>query len=142
MSGIVGFIDYDDNTYQILGYTPTQWFRTYEDTFRSVIGSFDRLTDRAALAVQPLRIDIRTIQRPTTLNALVEDEWSPVPVDELAIANGVDVDTQLSRGRPDQVDRRDAPAIGSLRASLKETGSGNQAGSEFDCAMATRATES
>ena len=98
VSGIVGFIDYDDNTYQILGYTPTQRFRTYEDTFRSVIGSFDRLTDRAALAVQPLRIDIRTIQRPTTLNALVEDEWSPVPVDELAIANGVDVDTQLSRG--------------------------------------------
>ena len=98
VAGVAGFIDYGDRTYQILGYTPTQQLRRYEDTFRSVIDSFDRLTDRAALAVQPLRIDIRTIQRSTTLNALVEDEGSPVPVDELAIANGIDADTPLSRG--------------------------------------------
>ena len=94
----MGFIDDRDRTYQILGYTPTQQFRTYEDTFRSVITSFDRLTDRFALAVQPLRIDVRTIQRSTTLNALVEDQESPVPVDELAIANGIEADTPLSRG--------------------------------------------
>ena len=98
VSGVVGFIDYRDRTYQILGYTPTQQFRTYEDTFRSVITSFDRLTDRLALAVQPLRIDVRTIQRSTTLNALVEDQGSPVPVDELAIANGIEANTPLSRG--------------------------------------------
>ena len=98
VAGVAGFIDYGDLTYQILGYTPTQQFRDYEDTFRSVIDSFDRLTDRAVLAVQPLRIDVRTIQRSTTLNALVEDEGSPVPVEELAIANGIDADTTLSRG--------------------------------------------
>ena len=98
VSGVAGFIDYGDRTYQILGYTPTAQFRTYEDAFRSVIESFDRLTDRAALAVQPLRIDVRTIQRATTLNALVEDQGSPVAVEELAIANGIDDDTPLLRG--------------------------------------------
>ena len=98
VSGVAGFIDYRDRTYQILGYTPTQQFRTYEDTFRSVIGSFDRLTDWAALAVQPLRIEVRTVQRSTTLNALVEDRGSPIPVEELAIANGIEADTPLSRG--------------------------------------------
>ena len=98
VSGVAGFIDYGDRTYQILGYTPTQQFRAYEASFRSVIGSFDRLTDRAALAVQPLRIDVRTIQRSATLGAMVEDEGSPVAVEELAIVNGIDVDTRLSRG--------------------------------------------
>jgi len=98
VSGVAGFIDYRDRTYQILGYTGTQQFRTYEEVFRSVIGSFDRLTDRAALAVQPLRIDVRTIQRATTLNAMVEDQGSPVSADELEIANGIEADTPLSRG--------------------------------------------
>jgi predicted Zn-dependent protease len=98
VSGVAGFVDYRSRTYQILGYAPTERFRDYEDTFRSVIESFDRLTDRAALAAQPLRIEIRTIRGATTLSKLVDDEGSPVSVDALAIANGLEVDTALSRG--------------------------------------------
>ena len=98
LAGLVGFIDHGDVTYQILGYTPSQRFSNYESTFRQVIRSFDRLRDRAALAVQPLRIDVRTIRRSTTLAALIEDEGSPVPGPQLAIANGIELDTPLSRG--------------------------------------------
>ena len=98
IAGVVGFIDYRDRTYQLLGYTSTGKFETYGAQFRSVIGSFDRLTDRAALAVQPLRIDVQTVQRPSTLAALVEDRGSPIAVEELALVNGIAPDTMLSRG--------------------------------------------
>ena len=98
ISGIVAFIDYGDRTYQLLGYTPTEKIETYAPAFRSVITSFDRLTDRAALAVQPLRIDVQTVRRSTTLAALVEDRGSPISAEELALVNGIAPDTMLSRG--------------------------------------------
>ena len=98
LSGVVGFIDYGDRTYQILGYTSTERVDTYDDVFRSVIGSFDRLTDREALQVQPLRIDVQTVQQSATLAALVEDRGSPITVEELALVNGIEPDTTLSRG--------------------------------------------
>ena len=98
VSGVVGFIDYSDRTLQILGYTLTQRLNTYDGMFRSVIGSFDRLTDPVALAVQPLRVDVRRVRRPTTIAALVEAEGNPLSAEELALVNGVEPDTMLSRG--------------------------------------------
>lgn len=98
VSGVAGFIDYDGRTYQILGYTSTRHFGAYESTFRSVISSFDRLTDPAALAVQPLRIQRLTIQRTTTLEGMSAGRDLPVSLDVLAIMNGIDVDTRLVAG--------------------------------------------
>ena len=98
VSGLAAFIDYDRRTYEIIGYTPTQRIQRYGGAFRSVIGSFRRLTDREALQVQPLRLDIRTVDRSTTLGALVQAEDCPISAGELALVNGMDVDTPLSRG--------------------------------------------
>lgn len=98
VSGLAAFITYSDRTYQILGYTATSSEERYRDPFRRVIGSFRRLTDRTALAVQPLRVDVQTVSRATTLAALVEDRGSPIGLEELALANGIDPQTMLSRG--------------------------------------------
>lgn len=98
VSGTVAFIDYGDLTYQILGYTPTERFETYRDEFHSVIRSFDRLTDRRALAVQPLRIEVQTVPRSTTIAAMAEDRDSPISAEELSLINGIEPDTRLARG--------------------------------------------
>ncbi len=98
VSGVAAFIDYSDRVYQLLGYTPTSSFERYHDTFLSVVRSFRRLTDREALNVQPLRVDLQTVSRSTTLAALFEDQGSPISLDELALVNGIDADTALERG--------------------------------------------
>ena len=98
VSGMVAFIDYGDLTYQILGYTPSDRYGTYRDEFRAVITSFDRLTDRDALAVQPLRLEVQTVPRSTTLAALVENRDTPISAEELSLINGIEPLTPLSRG--------------------------------------------
>ncbi|MCG8468603.1 MAG: M48 family metalloprotease [Gemmatimonadetes bacterium] len=98
VSGVAAFLDHGGRTYRILGYTPTARFGSYEATFREAIASFDRLTDRAALAVQPLRIDVQAVDRATTLRQLVDRRGGPIGVDELAILNGIGADDRLERG--------------------------------------------
>ncbi len=98
VGGLVAFIDYGGRTYRILGYTPAQRYETYENTFRRVIGSFDRLTDQAVLRVQPLRIQVLTVQRATNLGAMVASRPAPIPADELALLNGIDLNTPLQPG--------------------------------------------
>ncbi len=98
VSGVAGFVDYNGQTYRLLGYTPTQKFGTYDNAFRTTIASFDRLIDQALLGVQPLRVNVETLPRSTTIAALVNQRGSPITADELAIVNGVDTDTQLAQG--------------------------------------------
>jgi len=98
LEGVATFIDFDGRTYRILGYTVQGRLGTYSGQFGNAIGSFDRLTDRAALAVEPMRIDVLTVQRRTSLRDMVASRPSPVPVDELAIMNGVEVDEDLEPG--------------------------------------------
>ncbi len=98
VSGVAAFIDYGGRTYQILGYTSARRFGTHENTFRSAIASFERLTDPEALAVQPLRIEVMTLQRATTLGAMAASRPSPISLDELAIMNGIEPDAPLSAG--------------------------------------------
>ncbi len=98
VSGVVAFIDYEGRTFQIMGYTPTPRFGTYDNTFRSTISSFDRLTDPDALAVKPLRVEVRSIQRATTLTDMVAGRQLPVSLEELSIVNGIDADTPLGVG--------------------------------------------
>lgn len=54
--GEAGFIIDGDMAYEILGYTYDRLYRRYRNTFLGVVDSFSRLTDRAALEVQPHRI--------------------------------------------------------------------------------------
>lgn len=98
LEGIATFIDYGGRTYRILGYTVQGRLGTYGGQFGNVMGSFDRLTDRDALAVEPMRIDILTVQRRTSLRDMVAGRPAPVSADELAIMNGVGVDEDLAPG--------------------------------------------
>lgn len=89
LAGRVVFIEYGDAIYRIMGYTPQARFSSYDDVFRGSLGSFDRLTDPAALAVQPKRIDVVEAPRAMTL-AEFQRQWpSSIPMEELALINQV-----------------------------------------------------
>ncbi len=88
--GLAVFVDYDGRTYQILGYATTGAFSGYATTLSRTLGSFRPLTDPAALAVKPNRIEIVRADRTETLAAFNTRYPSVVPIEELAIINQVD----------------------------------------------------
>jgi predicted Zn-dependent protease len=88
LAGMVGYIAYGGITYQLLGLT-TAASGTYDRTFQAFIGSFRRLTDPAALNVKPNRIQITRVRGGTTLAGFNQQYPSAIPIDELALINGL-----------------------------------------------------
>ncbi len=88
LSGLVTFIAYGGITYQLLGITAAP-YATYERSFQSFAGSFRRLTDPAALAVKPNRIQVTRVSRAMTLAEFQRQYPSTIPIEELALINGL-----------------------------------------------------
>ncbi|MGE0443200.1 MAG: M48 family metalloprotease [Gemmatimonadales bacterium] len=95
VAGRITFVSYGGNTYQILGYTTAQNFGNYRNTFVGVTQSFNRLTDQAALAKQPMRIRLVRLTRDLTVADFYRQYPSVVPVETVAIINGVDGPTDV-----------------------------------------------
>jgi predicted Zn-dependent protease len=98
LEGVATWLDYGGRTYQILGYTARGDLSTHDGAIRATIGSFDRLTDRAALNVEPLHVQLVTVQRPTTLRRMAGARALPIPLEALAIANGLGEDENIPAG--------------------------------------------
>jgi predicted Zn-dependent protease len=99
VQGIVSFVQYGSRTYQLLGYTPAARMRTYDATFRQAIGSFTRLTDPAALNAQPAKVELVRVPSRMTVAEFNRQFPSTVPVEQVAIINGVDPGGSLEGGR-------------------------------------------
>jgi predicted Zn-dependent protease len=87
LAGFAAFITLDNRTYQILGYTPAQQLGRYDAAFRATVGSFNRLTDPQALAVQPDRITIVRTPEAMTLAQFNQRYPSRIAIEELALIN-------------------------------------------------------
>jgi predicted Zn-dependent protease len=87
LAGVAAFITLDNQTYQILAYTPAQLLGRYDAAFRAAVGSFNRLTDPQALAVQPNRITIVRTPQQMTLAEFNQRYPSAIGADELALIN-------------------------------------------------------
>jgi hypothetical protein len=86
--GIVTFIEYGGATWGILAYTVADRFASYQTAFARSHGSFERLTDPAALAAQPLRMTIARAPRAMSLQQFNSEMPSSIPLAELALING------------------------------------------------------
>jgi predicted Zn-dependent protease len=98
INGLVAYISYAGTTYRLLGLTnrPAQ---SYDGAFRGFIGSFRRLTDPVALGIKPNRLAITRISRAMTLDEFNRQYPSVVPMETLALINGVaDGNSQLAAG--------------------------------------------
>ena len=71
----------------------------YDPAFRATFASFKELTDPAALAVQPARIELVTLDQAMTLEQFQARYPSTIPVAELALINGVQPGDTLAAGR-------------------------------------------
>jgi predicted Zn-dependent protease len=98
LAGIATFVSLDGTTYRVLGYTPSAKFRDYAAVFQRAAGSFRRLTDAAALSVQPARVRIQRVPRTMTLTDFNREFPSTIPIAQLAIINGVEQNGTLTAG--------------------------------------------
>ncbi|MBI3983554.1 MAG: M48 family metalloprotease [Gemmatimonadetes bacterium] len=99
LAGLVGAVALDGRVYRLLGVTVEARWPTYEAVVTATFGSFGRLTDRAALAVQPLRLEIVTLDRAMTLEEFHRRYPSQVALDVVARINQVRPPDRLAAGQ-------------------------------------------
>ncbi|HET7755459.1 MAG TPA: M48 family metalloprotease [Anaeromyxobacteraceae bacterium] len=88
--GIASFLSHGGQTFGILSYTAPESLSGYDAAFRKTIASFGPLNDPAALAVQPAKIELVKVPRQMTLAEFNAQFPSSVPVEQVAVANGLD----------------------------------------------------
>jgi predicted Zn-dependent protease len=96
--GVTTFFTHAGATFQLLGYTAAAQLPAYDDAFRATFTSFGELTDAAALAVQPARIELVKLEAPMTVREFHQKHPSTIPVEEVALINGVQPGDTLPAG--------------------------------------------
>jgi len=99
IKGLATFIEYGGSTYQVLAYSPADKYAGYESQFAGASSSFDKLTDPNALNVKPMRLQLETVPRAMTLEQFYSQYPSSVPVEEIALINGLQKGTTLQAGQ-------------------------------------------
>lgn len=96
--GVTTFFTHAGGTLQLLGYTAAEQLPAYDDAFRATFTSFGELTDPAALGVQPARIELVKLNASMTVREFHQKHPSTIPVEEVALINGVQPGDTLPAG--------------------------------------------
>lgn len=99
LRGTVLFVEHGGAVFGLVGYAPDARWPTYQAAAERALRSFRSLTDPVALNVQPQRLDIVTLNRRTTIEALARQRPSPASAATLALINQVGLQTTLQSGR-------------------------------------------
>ena len=99
LKGMTSFISYGGNIYRLLAYAIAEQFPGYEQAMERSVRSFDELTDRRVLDVQPKRLEVVTLSRSRSPREMVGAYNTTEPAETLALINHVAVDTRLPSGR-------------------------------------------
>jgi predicted Zn-dependent protease len=99
LRGTVLFAEYGGAVYRIVGYAPEARWSAYQGPAERALLTFQRLTDPAALNIQPQHVDIVTAAGRTTIATLALQRASPVSAARLALINQVEVQTPFESGR-------------------------------------------
>jgi predicted Zn-dependent protease len=97
--GLTAFLSWRGGTLQLVGYTVATQLPQYDAAFRATFASFRELTDPAALAAQPARLELVTLDQAMTLEQFQSRYPSTIPLAELALINGVQPGATLPAGR-------------------------------------------
>lgn len=99
LRGMVGFVEHGGRVYRLLGYgTPTGW-QARGGVTRTALESFQRVTDRSILDVQPRRLEI--VRLPSAMGFAEFQRRYPSTEEAAVVAriNGVTPDASLEAGR-------------------------------------------
>jgi predicted Zn-dependent protease len=94
--GLATFVEHDGRVYQLLGYTTSSGWSRYDNVLADSLASFERLTDRRLLGVQPLRLKIVPASPLTSADDLARR--APVDRTTLLLINGAGVESTATSG--------------------------------------------
>lgn len=99
LEGRAVFVEYGGRVYRLLAYGTPQGWQARGGAARAALESFQRVTDRSVLDVQPLRLEI--VRLPSAMSFAEFQRRYPSTADEGEVAriNGVRPDAQLEAGR-------------------------------------------
>jgi predicted Zn-dependent protease len=98
LQGAVSFFEHRGTIYQMLGFASQSGWRSHRDEVARVMDSFQRLDDRRYTDVEPMRVDVVTLDRAMTMREFDRRYPSTVELDEVALINHSQPDTQLPAG--------------------------------------------
>jgi predicted Zn-dependent protease len=98
LAGRVLYLAYGGNTYELLGYSTAAGYRSYANTIAQSLQSFDQLTDPAALAKQPVHLQLVRLSSAMTIEEFYRRYPSPVTLEVIAAINGVKAGQTLPAG--------------------------------------------
>ena len=99
LRGTVVFVEHGGAVYRLVGYATEARWHGYRANAERSLQSFARLTDPAALKVQPQRVALVKLERSSTIEELARRRPSPVSPATLALINQVEAQTPLEPGR-------------------------------------------
>jgi predicted Zn-dependent protease len=97
--GRVAFVAYEDHLYRLVGMSSSEQWATHHQALASSIRSFDRLTDPAALSVQPHRVKVVRADRSMSLDQLAAVHDASVSIETLALINQLAPTSLVEAGR-------------------------------------------
>jgi len=98
VAGKIAFIRHGGRTYELFGYTASSRWSQYQGVIDRSVQSFGRVTNSRVLNMQPARMQIVEVPRSMTLRQFDEAYPSSVDLEEVAILNQRQPDSQLGRG--------------------------------------------
>jgi predicted Zn-dependent protease len=96
--GLVAYVDYRGQLYQLLGYSTAVSFGRSRIALANSVASFREETDREVLDVEPDRIELVTLPRQMTVEEFYRRYPSTIPIEQVALINGVEVDDTMAGG--------------------------------------------
>lgn len=98
VSGRIAFIRHGGRTFEFFGYTASSRWSQYQRAIDRSIQSFAGVTDSRVLNVQPARLQVVEVPRSMTLRQFDQSYPSSIDLDELAILNQLQPESQLRTG--------------------------------------------
>ncbi len=99
LMGTVMFVQHGGQVFQLLAYGPAARWSSRQAAAEGTLRSFAVLTDRAALDMQPQRIEIIRLDRASSIADLRSRRASPLTAEQLALLNQVRVADVIPTGR-------------------------------------------
>jgi len=96
--GILVHLELDAAALLLVGIAPRDDWTAFAELIRRAIESFGRIEDPELAGVQPLRIGVVRLDRPSTLAAVADSDRSALGVAELAELNGIPAAAVLPAG--------------------------------------------
>ena len=99
LRGQATFLRYQDLVYQLLGYGVEQNWQEHDSVVENSIRSFGVLYDERMLSVQPMRINIVTLDQPMTFEDFVSRYPSSISTETLALINQAKLNDTFEEGQ-------------------------------------------